>query len=180
MGLLAQRPESREGDDPVAVLVVELHLPGGAMELVAPGLIEVPPDELIEGDEVVLGAEVDLGEKRADAVGDVEEIVVVDEVLFLLEEVLPLLHVVVLLGVAMEDAVVLALPLLVLQPPLQLGDGRVKGRRVAVSSGIVDSAGPVGRSDGGGVLGVELEAAVGAAAVGLEAGGVGGKEYEHE
>lgn len=180
MGLLAQRLESSEGDDSVAILVVELHLPGGAMELVGPGLIEVPPDELIEGDEAVLGAEVDLGEKRADAIGDVEAIVVVDEVLFLLEEVLPLLHVVALLGVAMEDAVVLALPLLVLQPPLQLGDGRVEGRRVAVSSGFVDGAGPVGRSDGSGVLGVELEAAVGAAAVGLKAGGVGGKEYEHE
>jgi hypothetical protein len=174
MGLFAQRLKVPKGDDPVAVLVVELHLPGRAMELVAPCLLEIPPDELVEGDEAVLRVKVDLGEKRPDAVRDVEAIVVIDEVLLLLEELLPVLHAVILLvSVVVEEAVVLALPFLVLQPPLQLGDGRVEGRRTVVlppaSSGF---AGSVGRSDSGGVLGVELEAAVGAATVGLEAGGV--------
>jgi len=92
--------------------------------------------------------------------------------------------VVLLLAVAVEEAVVLALPLFVLQPPLQLGDGWVEGRRVVVlrpvSSGFVNGSRSVGRSHSGGVLWVELEAAVGTAAVGLEAGRVRCQEYEEE
>lgn len=97
--------------------------------LVGPGLLEVPGGELVEGDESVLRGNVNLGEERLDAVGDVESLVVVDEVLLLLEELLPLLHVVIRLA-AVEEAVVLALPLLVVQPALQLGDGRVEGGRM--------------------------------------------------
>lgn len=99
--------------------------------LVSPGLLEVPGGELVEGDESVLRGDVDLGEERADTVGDVESVVVVDEVLLLLEELLPLLHMVIRLA-AVEEAVVLALPLLVVQPTLQLGDGRVEGGRMVV------------------------------------------------
>jgi len=101
------------------------------MVLVGPGLLEVPGGELVEGDESVLRGDVNLGEELADAVGDVESLVVVDEVLLILEELLPLLHVVIRLG-AVEEAVVLALPLLVVQPALQLGDGRVEGGRMVV------------------------------------------------
>lgn len=181
-------PEVPVGDNPVAILVVELHLPSGAVELVGSGLLEVPPGELVEGGEAVARGEVDLGEERADAVAEVEPLVVVDEVLVLPEELLPLPHVLVRLpsaAVAVQDAVVLALPLLVLQPPLQLRDLRVEGRRVVVvllllrspvSSGGCPRAGP----GEGGVPGVELEAAVEAAAPVRDAGGVGGEEEQDD
>ena len=135
MGLLAQLVEGPEGDNPAAALVVELHLPGGTVVLAGPGLLEVPGGELVEGYEAVRRSDVDLGEERADAVSEVEAVVVVDEILLLLEEFLPFLHVVVrpaAVFVAVEEAVVLALPLLVVQPALQLGNGRVEGSHVMV------------------------------------------------
>lgn len=191
MGLLAQRVECPEGDDTVAVLVVKLHLPGGAVVLAGPGLLKVPAGELIEGYKAVRRGDIDLGEERADAVGEVEAVVVVDKVLLLLEEFLPLLHVVVRLAafvIAVEEAIVLALPLLVVQPALQLGNGRVEGGRVLLLLMLPPTpTGDNARRGGGGggweVLGVELEAAVEAAAVGmgLETGGVGGEEkQQHE
>lgn len=188
MGLLAQRVEGFEGDDPVAFLVVELHLPGGAVVLVGPGLLEVPAGEFIEGYEAVRRGDVDLGKERVDAVGEVETFVVVDEVLLLLEKFLPLLHVVVRLAavfIAVEEAVVLALPLLVVQPALQLGNGRVEGSRVVVVVLLLllMPPAPTGGSRGGWeALGVELEAAVEAAAmgVGLEAWGVGCEEKQKD
>jgi hypothetical protein len=186
MGLLAQRVEGPEGDDPAAALVVELHLPGGTVVLVGPGLLEVPGGELVEGYEAVRRGDVDLGEERADAVSEVEAVVVVDEILLLLEEFLPFLHVVVRLAavfVAVEEAVVLALPLLVVQPALQLGNGRVEGSRVMVGLLVVLPLSPNGGSAGGReALGMELEAAVEAAAVGvgLEAGGVEGEEKQKD
>lgn len=130
MGLLASCIEVLEGDDPIAILIIELHLPAGAVELVGPGLIKVPLDELVKGYESVLRGQVDLWEERADAVVEIKAVVVVDDIFLLFEELLPLLHVLVRPAVSVfvvEEAVVLALPFLVLQPVLHLGDGRVKG-----------------------------------------------------
>uniref|UniRef100_A0A0A9E760 Secreted protein n=1 Tax=Arundo donax TaxID=35708 RepID=A0A0A9E760_ARUDO len=82
---------------------------------------------------------------------------------------------------AVEEAVVLALPLLVIQPPLQLGDCRVECVVMVVLPPIPTGIGPGGGGSGGWeALGVELETAGVAAAVGLDARGVGGEDEQQD
>jgi hypothetical protein len=113
--MFTPRLEFIKGDDPVTIPIVELHLPTGAVELVGLGLIEVPFAELVDGYESVLRGNVNLWEEQTYVIIEVKAVIIVDEVLLLLEELLPFLHVLVWPTIAtMEEAVVFVLPFLVL------------------------------------------------------------------
>lgn len=162
------------------------HLSPAAVERLLPPLLHIPLSKLGLAHEPVGRVEVDLGEEDHQPLGDVELLLIVQEVLGV-GEILPLRlrrlvgrrrvgrgragigAVVVVVGVGLEVEV---LPLPVLAAELDLGDKGIEGRgRIAGLVGIV------GRGEG--EIGADLEAAAAAAAV-VGLGFVGGAGDEEE
>jgi hypothetical protein len=71
----------RESDEAVVVAVVQLELPGGAVQHLPPRGREVPRGQLVDRDEAVGGVNVDLREQRLYAARHVEAHGVIDVVL---------------------------------------------------------------------------------------------------
>lgn len=115
-----------EGDESVAILVAELHIPGGPMHDLPQRGPDIPVRHLLQADEAVERIEIDLGEEGDDAACDVEAVLVVQKVLGV-HEILPL-------GLALvagggEALVGLPLPFPVLAAALNVGDNGVEGDR---------------------------------------------------
>lgn len=136
-------------------------------------LLEVPLSQLVERDEGIGGVDIELGEEEEQPAGDIELVLVIDEVLSV-HEVLPLGlglvsggRVVVVvgggsfeLGVGVVD--VLLLPFFVFAVALELGDEGVEGDGVVAGGGECE-------------VGAEFEAAVTVVAFGGE-----GEEQEND
>lgn len=164
------------------VLVMNLHVPLGAVHHLPHRVLRMPLRQLVPVDEPVGRIHVHLREQQQQPVRQIELILVVDVVLRV-HEILPLrlrlrrrrmlVSAAAAAGAAggLEPVVleVPALPLLVLAAALDVGDEGVEGGGIVV--------GPAALVEGEG--GSELEAAV-AAVGGLLVGGVGDEEEEED